>query len=355
MPRLEKTSYLISDYNYQLPEQLIAQKPADPRDQSRMLVLTRKEGQIGHKNFTEFPAILDENSILVVNNSKVIPARLPGKRATGGRIEALLIREQDEGVWLCKLKNMKAVKPGEDLLFCQQKIKARLVEKNPVGTCLIQFEEAKNLYQLLERYGYAPIPPYIRKSRGDQEEMRVQDLTTYQTIFAQQYGAVAAPTAGLHFSQNVMQALEKRGIDICSITLHVGLGTFEPIRVEDIREHKMHKEYYEISSAVAEKLTVAKKEGRKIVALGTTTVRTLESAWRDNQLQVGISATEIFIHPPYQFKLVDQLLTNFHLPESSLLMLVSAFAGRVNILRAYQEAIAEKYRFYSYGDCMFIQ
>jgi S-adenosylmethionine:tRNA ribosyltransferase-isomerase len=355
MPRLEKNNYLISDYNYQLPEQLIAQKPADPRDQSRMLVLTRKKGQIGHKKFTEFPTILDENSILVVNNSKVIPARLPGERATGGRIEALLVREQGKGVWLCKLKNMRAVKPGEDLLFCQQKIKARLVEKNPAGTCLIQFEETKNLYQLLERYGYAPIPPYIRKSRGDQKEMRVQDLTTYQTIFAQQYGAVAAPTAGLHFSQNVMQALEKRGVDICSITLHVGLGTFEPIRVEDIREHKMHKEYYEISPSVAEKLTVAKKAGRKIVALGTTTVRTLESAWQDNQLKAGISATEIFIHPPYQFKLVDQLLTNFHLPESSLLMLVSAFAGRVNTLRAYQEAIAEKYRFYSYGDCMFIQ
>lgn len=348
-------SYLISDYNYRLPEELIAQKPVYPRDHSQMLVLNKKRDQIGHRSFLDFPQMLENDSVLVVNNSKVIPARLPGQRVSGGKIEALLIKEESEGLWHCKLKNLNPVKIGETLWFCEKAIEGVLIIKNSDGTCLIQFAEKKNLFQLLEQHGYAPIPPYIRKARRDHHEERSDDLTTYQTVFAQQYGAVAAPTAGLHFSEEIIKAIEARGIKIYSITLHVGLGTFEPIRVNDIRQHKMHREYYEISKSVALELTEAKKEGKKIVAIGTTTARTLESAWIGGHLPSGISSTDIFIYPPYRFKMVDQLLTNFHLPESSLMMLVSAFAGKDRIMEAYQEAIKAKYRFYSYGDCMFIK
>ncbi|MCP4296355.1 MAG: tRNA preQ1(34) S-adenosylmethionine ribosyltransferase-isomerase QueA, partial [Proteobacteria bacterium] len=278
-----------------------------------------------------------------------------GQRVSGGKIEALLIREESEGIWQAKLKNLGRVKIGETLCFCENAIKATLTEKYPDGSCSLKFVEAKNLFQLLKRHGYAPIPAYIRKVRKDQPEERNQDLTTYQTVFARKYGAVAAPTAGLHFSEKILETIKLRDIDIFSITLHVGPGTFEPVRVEDVRQHKMHREYYEISDNVANAITTAKKQGKKIVAVGTTTARTLESAWSNNELVPGNSSTDIFIYPPYQFKIVDQLLTNFHLPESTLMMLVSAFAGKEPIMDAYRAAIKEKYRFYSYGDCMLLK
>ena len=347
-------NYSISDYTYELPDRLIAQKPASPRDSSRMLVLNKESQEDLHQAFRELPDFLEENSILVVNNSRVIPARLPGQRETGGAIEALLVQEEALGIWKCKVKNAARIKPGERLAFCQGAIQARLVKKLPDGTCLLQFQDATNLYPALEQHGFAPLPPYIRKARQE-EGLRTEDLTTYQTIFAQEYGAVAAPTAGLHFSPQVMDRIREKGIEVLEVTLHVGLGTFEPIRVDDVRQHQMHEERYEISKEVAERITQAKRTGQKVIAVGTTSARTLEAAWQEDHLVSGTGSTDIFIYPPYQFQVVDQLLTNFHLPESTLLMLVSALAGKERMMAAYQGAVEQDYRFYSYGDCMLIQ
>ncbi|NQU65341.1 MAG: tRNA preQ1(34) S-adenosylmethionine ribosyltransferase-isomerase QueA [SAR324 cluster bacterium] len=347
-------NHLRSAYSYELPEELIADRPASPRDASRMLVLNRQAGTFLHHRFADLPGLLPANSILVVNNARVIPARLPGKRETGGAIEILLIRENQPGKWLCKVKNSARIKVGEILDLCQGGLTAKLEYKTPGGDCVLQFSEIENLFQILEEVGYAPLPPYIHKVR-EKEVQRGEDLKNYQTVFAKEPGAIAAPTAGLHFTAAVLDQLRRQDIEILAVTLHVGAGTFESIRVEDIRHHSMHEERYFISEEVAEKLNRAREKGRTVTAVGTTATRTLESAWKNGKIMPGPGKTRIFIYPPYAFRTIDQLLTNFHLPESTLLMMISALAGTDFVFKAYEEAIQSRYRFFSYGDCMLIQ
>jgi len=341
-------------YAYDLPEELIASEPVYPRHTSRMLILDQQNGAVQHNHFLNLPSLLEKGSILVVNNSKVIPARLPGKRKTGGVIEVLLVKEQAVGIWQCKVKNSAKIKPGEMLSLCENQISAEFLSKDAKGECLLKFDHPETLFESLEKHAYAPLPPYIQKVRK-KEHLRDQDLENYQTVFASQYGAIAAPTAGLHFSDSVIEEIRQNDIEILEITLHVGLGTFEPIRVQNIEDHQMHEEAYEITSEVAKRLNQVKKEGRKIVSVGTTATRTLESAWKNGEIRDGRRQTDIFIYPPYRFNVVNQLITNFHLPESTLMMLVSALAGKDNIMNAYHQAIERKYRFFSYGDCMFIR
>ena len=342
-----------SDYNYFLPPELIAQKPIEPRDQSKMMILNSRQKTIGHQHFFDLPDLIEKDSILVLNDTKVIPARLLGNRNTGAHLEVLLVQAVGEKQWECKVKNSTKLKVNETFSLCNDQIKATLINRTNNGHCILAFDFQGEFFEILNQHAFAPVPPYIHKARIVETD-RNQDLKTYQTIYAQDYGAIAAPTAGLHFTDEVIQRLKAKGIEILTITLHVGIGTFEPIRVEDIRQHKMHFERYSISQDVANKITKAKSQNRKIVAVGTTSVRTLESAWDENQLKSGSASTNIFIYPPYQFKVVDQLLTNFHLPESTLLMLVSALTGKDFIQEAYQTAVEEKYRFFSYGDCMLL-
>ena len=343
-----------SSYLYELPEELIATHPVSPRDSSRLLLMDRSSRHIHHKRFSTLPDMLDEDALLVINNTRVIPARIPGQRKTGGAIEVLLVKEEKPGVWVCRVKNSGRLKQGEILELGDKSLTAEFLDKNAEGDCTLRFNTGSELMDKLRDSGFAPLPPYIQKARKSFNE-RETDLNNYQTIFAKEYGAIAAPTAGLHFTGEVNGALQDRGIEILEITLHVGLGTFEPLRVDDINKHIMHEEAYEISETVAEKINTAKKSRRKIVAVGTTVTRTLESAWQDGSVKPGNAATRLFIHPPFRFNVVDQLLTNFHLPGSTLIMLVAALAGREFVLEAYQEAIKQKYRFYSYGDCMLIQ
>ena len=350
----DKDKYFKSDYSYELPEDLIAKYPCNQRDSSKLLVLERQKKLIQHKRFFDLPEFLDDQCILVINDTKVFPARLPGEKLTGGKVEALLIDEVELGLWRCKVKNAARVKNGEQLIFCNGRIRANLVKKNQNGECLLQFQNSEQSKKQIDNFGYAPLPPYILKARNAKGD-RKKDLSDYQTIFANKSGSIAAPTAGLHFTSQILETLKNKGVDILHLTLHVGAGTFEPIRTEDFRHHKMHFETYEISTEVAEKITAAKKTGKKVIAVGTTTVRTLESAWEKGKLRAGIGSTNLFIYPPYSFQIVEGIITNFHLPESSLLMLISAFAGRENVLAAYSEAVKEKYRFFSFGDCMLIQ
>ncbi|MCP4754667.1 MAG: tRNA preQ1(34) S-adenosylmethionine ribosyltransferase-isomerase QueA [Proteobacteria bacterium] len=342
-----------STYSYDLPDDLIADKPVEPRDASRMLMLNRETGAIQHRRFAEFPSFLEKDSILVVNNSRVIPARLPGQRRTGGSVEILLVQEEEPGLWLCKVKNSARLKSGEILKLCDGLLQAEFLDKTDSGDCILRFSNPETLFRSLEEFAFAPLPPYIHKVREKAVD-RSEDLKNYQTIFAREYGAIAAPTAGLHFTPEVVAELERKNVEILEITLHVGLGTFEPIRAEDIRQHQMHEEEYHIPERAADALNDARKRGRKIVAVGTTATRTLESACRKGEIAVGRGKTDLFIYPSYTFKVVDQLLTNFHLPESTLLMLVSAFTSQEPVMLAYREAVRRKYRFYSYGDCMFV-
>jgi len=344
---------LKSDYNYQLPDQLIAAHPSDRRELSRMMVLNRSNHSIEHQLFHQFPDLLDTGSVLVVNDSKVIPARLPGTRLSGGSIEVLLVENIEQNLWSCKIKNSRRLKIGETLTFCDNKLSASLREKQNDGECIIQFDAHKDVLPILEEVGFAPLPPYIHKVRKTPEN-RSEDLARYQTVYAQAYGSIAAPTAGFHFTPSILETIRKKGIEVVSVTLHVGLGTFEPIRSNDVTDHVMHEERFEISEKTAKTIQSAKLDGRKVVAVGTTTTRTLESAWQDGKLKTGAQKTRMFIYPPYQYNVVNQLLTNFHLPESTLLMLVSAFAGRDYIFSAYSEAVLNYYRFFSFGDCMFI-
>ncbi len=345
---------LRSDYHYHLPESLIAKQPAEPRDSSRLMLLERADKSIRHHTFHQFPDFLEPGSVMVVNNSRVIPARLPGSRLSGGSLEVLLVEELESLVWSCKVKNSARMKTGETFTLCDGQLKAVLESKEQNGECRIRFLDTGDLMKDLEAVGYAPLPPYIHKVR-EQAVDRSRDLQDYQTVYAQSPGSIAAPTAGFHFTPEVMDAIRKKNIEILEVTLHVGLGTFEPIRVDDVSEHRMHSERFLITDQVAETIEKAKSEKRKIVAVGTTTTRTLESAWRNGRLKTGLQKTELFIYPPYPYRVVDQLLTNFHLPESTLLMLVSAFANRELILKAYREAVEQEYRFFSFGDCMFIR
>ena len=348
---------LTTDFNFDLPPDLIAQHPAPHRDQSRLLVFHRPEGGLEHRQFTDFPTFLHPGDLLVLNNSKVIPARLRGtKPSTGGAIEFLLLEESAPNDWWVMLRPAKRLRPGDSFQINDTKMRATLLEKNEEGHCRLKFEGG-NILDEARAHGEMPLPPYIERQAG---RSSAEDLERYQTVYAQHDGSVAAPTAGLHFTPEIFKQLQDKKIQTAFVTLHVGAGTFAPVKAERIEDHRMHEERFEIPHDTYEKIEHTRKAGGRIIAIGTTSLRVLESAARDNW-NPGPARTKIFIHPPFNFKIVNALLTNFHLPQSTLLMLVSAFAspgkqdGREKILHAYHEAIQHRYRFFSYGDAMFIQ
>jgi S-adenosylmethionine:tRNA ribosyltransferase-isomerase len=353
-----KHMFSIEDYHYHLPEELIAQQPIQERDQSRLLVMDRNTGSLSHQVFHELEDFLAPSDVLVVNNTQVIPGRIVGKKESGGRIEALVLNyasrmrlSAPENQFECMLKSSKRTRIGTRLYF-PEGVTAQVMERED-NIYRLTFSCEGDFRSVLNRIGQTPLPPYIKRN-GTQPTQ--DDSTTYQTIYASQKGAIAAPTAGFHFTEALMQRLKDIGVTLAPITLHVGYGTFLPVRVTDIREHSMHSEWFSIPEETAETVSRAKKEGRRVVAVGTTSVRTLEFAMHENgSLRPMTGPCNLFIYPGYQFRVVDAMITNFHLPKSTLLMLVSAFAGRNNILDAYQTAIQENYRFYSYGDAMLIQ
>lgn len=342
----------LSSYDYKLPQSLIAQHPAPKREQSRMLFLERKSGNISNRNFTEIVSLLPESSCLVINNTKVLPARLPGKRQTGGKIEALLIEENNKGDWSAIVRKAGRIKQGERLEFCDGKLLAKAKERLEEGKWLLEFEETERLKERLEDVGLPPLPPYIERRQAS-DLQNTKDRERYQTCFATELGAIAAPTAGLHFTPEILTEIRNRGIEILEVTLHVGLGTFSSIDQEDIRKHKMHAEFFSVSSQTLRQLQVYKNNNKQMINVGTTSVRVLETLARQNFIESS-GWTDIFIYPPCKFTMTDGLLTNFHLPKSTLMLLVSAFCGREFLLSSYQHAVAEKYRFFSYGDCMLI-
>ena len=348
--------YSLNDYDYHLPEERIAQKPAKRRDRSKLLVMDRKTGEIAHYKFYDIYHLFEPSDVLVVNDTKVVPARLLGQKKTGGKAEVLILdfpgitrnrTDAGECVCRCLIKTKKKPKNGEPLFF-EQSLEAKIINFED-GIYTVRFLYQGKFERLLERIGHVPLPPYIR--RDDDKN----DRTSYQTVYADAKGAVAAPTAGLHFSKDLLENLKKKGVTIAAITLHVGFGTFSPVRVPDIRDHRMQSEWYSVSKDTARKINVSKKAGHRIVAVGTTAVRTLEYAADESHMIVaGNGNCDLFIYPGYRFNIVDAMLTNFHLPKSTLLMLVSAFSTRENVLKAYQKAIEKQYRFYSYGDAMLI-
>jgi len=352
--------YALSAYNYQLPAELIAQRPADRRDQSKLLVVDRRSGQLSHQRFDVLGDFLSPGDTLVVNNTAVIPGRLVGKKASGGRVEVLICSFNGNGrppaakanpVCECLIKAAKPVRSGSSLYFDEQ-LSARVLERYN-GTYIVEFDADGDFESVLNRIGQVPLPPYIRRS----EELQApcDDRVAYQTVYATEKGAIAAPTAGLHFTPELLARLKTNGVAIVAITLHVGYGTFRPVRSQDIRHHHMHSERYSISAAAAQRINTARAAGHLVVAVGTTCVRTLEYATgADGRVAAGSGDCDVFIYPGYRFKAIDAMITNFHLPQSTLIMLVSAFAGREKVLRAYQQAIKRRYRFYSYGDAMLI-
>lgn len=336
-----------NDFDYYLPEELIAQTPLKDRSASRLLVLDKKTGDISHHNFKEIVNYLDENDVLVLNDTKVIPARLFGiKESTDAHIEVLMLKDMGNDVWQCLCKPARRVKVGTVVSFGEGLLKAVCQSEDEDGIRYFKMVYEGIFLEILDKLGTMPLPPYIHE--------HLEDKDRYQTVYAKNPGSAAAPTAGLHFTKEILEALEKKGVTICYITLHVGLGTFRPVAVEDVTKHKMHSEFYSISADVANKLNEAKKNGKRIVAVGTTSTRTLESAYNDGFKETS-GWTDIFIYPGYTFKAIDAQITNFHLPKSTLIMLVSAFAGKENIMNAYNEAVKEKYRFFSFGDSMFIK
>ena len=342
----------LSDFDYDLPAELIAQEPAKQRDQSRLLHVGRGEASLSHHRFSDLLGLLPKDCVLVCNNTRVIPARLRGKKTTGGKVELLLVRRTAaEGeVWQVLCKGGQNQKVGGRINFAD-KFWGKWVEAPRAGQGSMRFFPEKDFQRLVEQHGEVPLPPYIRRAPG----RHAADRERYQTVYAQQAGAVAAPTAGLHFTPALLDKLVQSGIQLCFITLHVGLGTFQPIRVEQVETHTMGTEWYEIDAATAECINAAKASGRKIIAVGTTTTRALESSAQQTGLvQPGPNQSDLFIYPGYEFRVIDGLITNFHLPRSTLLLLVSALAGRERILHAYAEAVQQRYRFYSYGDAMLI-
>lgn len=345
----------ISEFDYILPEELIAQMPADKRENSKMLVLDKSNKTIEHKHFFDIVDYIDDNSILVLNNTKVIPARLYGHKDTGAKIEVLLLESKNGNSWSCLIKPSKRIKP-DNIITISEELKVRPIERlEDDGEWLVELIYNGDLFDILHRVGNIPLPPYIER-KLQSEELKQFDMGRYQTVYAKDEGSVAAPTAGLHFTQEILDKLKSKGVEIAYITLNVGLGTFRPVKCENILDHKMHSETFEITQDAADKINKAKSEGKKIIAVGTTTVRTLETAYKKyGCIKACNDHSELFIYPPYEFKVIDNLITNFHLPKSTLLMLVSALAGKEFIFRAYKEAINNKYRFFSYGDCMFIK
>ncbi|MHB8996480.1 MAG: tRNA preQ1(34) S-adenosylmethionine ribosyltransferase-isomerase QueA [Armatimonadota bacterium] len=340
---------LLSDFDYELPTRLIAQHPPSERGQSRLLVIPRDGSSLQHRMFRDLPEFLREGDCLVLNDTRVIPARLLGHRSTGGQAELLLLRPLGEDLWEALAKPARRLRVGERVTFGDQ-LTAEIVAERPEGLRTIRLHYQGNLLPILDQIGRMPLPPYIRRDAPETD-----DQTRYQTIYAQAPGAVAAPTAGLHFTPEVLHQIESQGVTVARLTLHVGLGTFRPIQVERLADHVMHAEWYSVSAESAATINAARPRGGRIIAAGTTVVRTLETvADNDGIVQPGEGLTDIFISPGYTFRATDAMLTNFHLPRSSLLVMVSAFAGRDRILAAYQEAIAKDYRFYSYGDATLI-
>ncbi|HAE88289.1 MAG TPA: tRNA preQ1(34) S-adenosylmethionine ribosyltransferase-isomerase QueA [Clostridiales bacterium] len=336
-----------SDFYYDLPEELIAQHPAEPRDSSRLLVIDRKTGEWEDKVFTDVLDYLHAGDVLVVNNTKVIPARLIGHRkGFTGEVEFLLLRRIDYTHWRCIVRPGKKLNVGAEVVFSEE-LSAKVTERGEEGERVVEFIFDGVFEDILSKVGAMPLPPYIKE--------KLTDNSKYQTVYSKVDGSAAAPTAGLHFTEALLDRIRAKGVKIVEILLHVGLSTFRPVKAENIEDHKMHNEYYEISEEAAKEINLAKTEGRRVISVGTTSVRTLESAAdKVGHVTAGSGNTEIFIYPPYEFKIVDALITNFHLPESTLLMLVSAFMGREKILAAYKHAVESKYRFFSFGDACFI-
>lgn len=335
-----------SDFNYRLPRHLIAQKPLAQRDASRLLYLNKKSHALKDLEFNDFIDLIDAEDLLVLNDTKVIPARLYGYKSSGGKVEILIERILDDRTALAHVKASKSPKAGA-VISLEQGVNCEVLARER-DLFKLRFEDSDNILDILERIGHIPLPPYI--DRADE----TSDRTRYQTVFAREAGAVAAPTAGLHFNQSMFDRLQAKGVRKAFVTLHVGSGTFQPVRVEALSEHVMHREFFAVSAETVEAVQQTRARGGRVVAVGTTAVRALESASKSGQIEPGIGDTDLFITPGYRFKSVDAMLTNFHLPESTLLMLVSAFAGHDSVMNAYHHAIAEEYRFFSYGDAMFL-
>lgn len=337
-----------SDFYYDLPQELIAQTPLDRRDASRLMVLDKATGAVEHRHFYDLPSLLRPGDRLVLNDSRVLPARLLGRREpTGGAAEVLLLVDRGDQVWECLVRPGRKVKPGTRLSFGEGALTAEVLETLEGGNRLIRFDYEGIFLETLERLGKMPLPPYIKEELNDPER--------YQTVYSRQVGSAAAPTAGLHFTRELLDQIQAMGVSLCYVTLHVGLGTFRPVKEDEITDHEMHAEYCMIPQETADIINRTKQTGGRVVCVGTTSCRTIESwAGEDGTLKASAGWTDIFIYPGYRFKVLDALVTNFHLPESTLVMLVSALAGREHILAAYEEAVRERYRFFSFGDAMFI-
>ena len=338
----------VSDFDYVLPPELIAQDPIEPRDASRLLIMDRADGSIRHSIFRDLGRELKAGDMLVLNDTKVLPARIYAHKESGAVIELLLLKQVSLDVWQCLVRPGNKAKVGVKLLFEQPDLRAEIIDTAEEGSRLIRFEHDGDFFQILDRLGTMPLPPYIKKP--------LQDQSRYQPVYARERGSAAAPTAGLHFTKRLLQELEDQGILIDKVLLHVGLGTFRPVKVDTVEEHVMHREFYRVPEETARRINEARANGGRIIAVGTTAVRTLETVADEDGILHGAEGwTQKYIYPGYRFKIVDGMITNFHLPKSTLLMLVSAFAGRENVMNAYQTAIEERYRFFSFGDaCLFI-
>lgn len=337
-----------SDFYYDLPEELIAQDPLEDRTASRLLVLDRKTGAVKHKIFSDVIDYLNKGDCLVINNTRVIPARLIGeKEGTGGKVEVLLLKRRANDVWETLVKPGKKLRPGAKITFGDGRLRAEVLEVVEEGNRLVKFHYEGIFEEILDSLGEMPLPPYITH--------KLEDKEMYQTVYAKFDGSAAAPTAGLHFTKELLNKIEEKGIKIASITLHVGLGTFRPVKVDDVNNHHMHTEWYEVNAEAADIINETKRNGGRVICVGTTSCRTIESVADENgYMKAKTGETDIFIYPGYKFKIMDGLITNFHLPESTLVMLVSAFAGKENVLAAYETAVKERYRFFSFGDAMIL-
>lgn len=339
-----------SDFFYELPQELIAQTPVYPRDSSRLMVLNRDNGHVEHKVFHDLIDYLYPNDCLILNNTRVIPARIFGvKKETGAVVEFLLLKQSENNVWECLCKPGKRAKIGTEFIFGEGLVECEVIDITDDGNRIIKFNcDSKEIYTILDKIGKMPLPPYITQELKDGER--------YQTVYSKELGSAAAPTAGLHFTEEMLEEIKNKGVKIGYVTLHVGLGTFRPVKVDDVKNHKMHSEHYQISKETADLINETKRNGGRVISVGTTSTRTLESvATKNGCICEDEDDTSIFIYPGYEFKCIDALVTNFHLPESTLIMLISAFAGYENVMNAYKTAVEEKYRFFSFGDAMFIQ
>jgi S-adenosylmethionine:tRNA ribosyltransferase-isomerase len=346
-----------ADFDYDLPLELIAQEPPERRDGARMMVLNRAAHTIEHRRFSDLPSYLRAHDLLVVNDTRVIPARVFGRKAkagTGGKVEFLLLEEAEPGIWDALMRSRRRPKVGEQVILDEDLALATVLEDGELGRVKVRVEAKIPWLEVLDRIGQTPLPPYIQRKEASPER-RAADKIRYQTVFAREPGAVAAPTAGLHFTPEVLARLAAQGVGKATVTLHVGIGTFRPVAVENLEDHQMDNERWQIPEETVQQIAATRASGGRVVAVGTTSVRTLESAAaRPEGFGAGQGRTQLFIYPPYEFRMIDALITNFHLPKSTLIMMISAFAGRDFVLAAYREAIRERYRFYSYGDCMLI-